>query len=371
MTLLTERTVAKVRPFTPRDIPQVVALRRRVFRQSSHASDDDLARYFESIFFSAPMVDEDLPSLVYEDSSGECRGFIGVLSRTFERQGKRLRAAITTQFMVAPDSDPLVAPRLLRAAFNGRQDLTLADAANDTARRLCVASGARVAWPYCHEWHVALRPARSATAAMAERGVVRRAAMRSLRPAAVLTDAVAARIGRDGPWRAPSQGTSEPVDVRDSEGVRVLLDVAVPPHPLRPLYDEPLVGWLLGQLHAQRDRGSLECIRVLDARGRVAGGALYYANAGGVCEVMQCAARPGAVPLVFDHLCHHAWTLGGIAIRGRLDPSLAVSLDRSRYTCSRAPAWALAHARQADIEHIVLSGELYWSRLEGESVFRF
>jgi len=55
-------------------------------------------------------------------------------------------------------------------------------------------------------------------------------------------------------------------------------------------------------------------------RERLLGWYLYYAQAGGVSEVLQIAARDGSFDRVLLRLLADAWRHGAVAVRGRLRP---------------------------------------------------
>src|SRR5262249_31196560 len=97
-----------VRSFVKDDIPQVVDLFQRIllsegpsFRKLSPAA---LPNYFEQIFFNNPWYDEEISSLVYQESNGKIIGFLGVVPRSMEFQDRSIRAAISFHFMVEPEN---------------------------------------------------------------------------------------------------------------------------------------------------------------------------------------------------------------------------------------------------------------------------
>src|SRR5579862_6063959 len=94
-----------VRPFIEEDIPQVADLHRRVFRtgdsSSSHLQ-ESYRSYFEQIFLHNPWCDSTMPSLVYEETNGDIVGFLGVQPRRMSMNGRPVRAAVSSQFIVDP-----------------------------------------------------------------------------------------------------------------------------------------------------------------------------------------------------------------------------------------------------------------------------
>jgi hypothetical protein len=86
---------------------------------------------------------------------------------------------------------------------------------------------------------------------------------------------------------------------------------------LQPVYDARSLAWLLDQTAHKTRYGRLRARAVRD-RERLLGWYLYYAQAGGVSEVLQIAARDGSFDRVLLRLLADAWRHGAVAVRGRL-----------------------------------------------------
>ena len=81
-----------------------------------------------------------MPSLVYEES-GQIVGFLGIVRRRIAIGDRRYEAAVTSQFIVDPsEAAGLVAVRLART-FWRNPVLSVADEANDAAKRIWEALG--------------------------------------------------------------------------------------------------------------------------------------------------------------------------------------------------------------------------------------
>ena len=128
--------MSQIRPLLPEDIPQIVALRRRVFTHSSQTSDSALDAYYRTLLFENPWRSDDFPSFVHEEPSGEIRGFVGAIPRPMLLGEQRLTAVISTELMVAPESRGLAGAALFRRLFAGAQDITVSDRSNHQARAL-------------------------------------------------------------------------------------------------------------------------------------------------------------------------------------------------------------------------------------------
>lgn len=348
----------QIRPFVAADIPAVVALRRLLFRHTSRPGADDLGVFFARTFLTNPWRDLELPSLVHLDDAGEVCGFVGIVPRRMHFEGRPIRVAVPTQLMVRPGAPIGSGLRLAHAVFQGPQDLTVSDIANEAARRLWERVGGTTAILYSLSWTLPLRPARHALARFATTPLRRGAAL-LLRPAGALLD-----LQREAPVdRAVPPLTTEPVDlVRELPWVN---EVAAG-WSLHPEYDAAGLAWALEEVARKPDHGPLVAARVRDGRGQAIGWFLYFANAGGVGEVVQLGSRPGDQGRLLAPLIAHARARGVVALAGRLEPQSARAFaDRGARFAHEGP-WCLTHARDPRLHAAVLRGAGFISRLEGE-----
>ncbi|HXD22502.1 MAG TPA: hypothetical protein VN613_04025, partial [Gemmatimonadaceae bacterium] len=175
----------------PGDIAEVAALRRRSFEFSAHTDDVALAAYIADVFFDGPWNAGESSSLVYESDEGRIAGFLGVINRPATFHGQKIRMAVCTQFMVDAGHRGLAGMKLVRRLFEGGQDLTFADAANDTSRGLWERLGGTVATVNSLTWIQPIRPTRFRMAETA-RNAAGRCAAWVLRPALELIDSMRA-----------------------------------------------------------------------------------------------------------------------------------------------------------------------------------
>src|SRR5207244_1802768 len=110
---------------------------------------------------------------------------------------------------------------------------------------------------------------------------------------------------------------------------------------------------------------------LLDADGQLAGWFLYYAQRGGIAEVLQLVARNGAYDGVLRHLLSDAWSQGATAVRGRFDPIHAQELSDRHCWLRREGPWTLVHSRNPSIVAAFERGTAEFSRLDGEWWLRF
>src|SRR5206468_4452737 len=114
-------------------------------------------------FLENPAADGLRSSLVCEEKDGRITGFVGIVPRRVAIGGRYFQAAVSSQFIVEPGSHAgLTSLRLARAFIEGPQDLSIADEANDAAKRLWEGLGGTVALLHSLYWMRPLRPARLA-----------------------------------------------------------------------------------------------------------------------------------------------------------------------------------------------------------------
>jgi predicted N-acetyltransferase YhbS len=225
-----------IRPFTPDDVPAVAELRGRVFRHARR-SGAELEAYLRRVFFESPWHDPELPALV-ADERGTIAGFVGVVPRPFVRGRERLRGAVATQFMVAPESRGLTGLRLMQGAFGGAQDLLFADVVNPGARLVWERSGGSTALMYGFQWIRTLRPARHAAAGLGQAPLAR--GTRFLAgPLFRMADSV---VAPQAMHAAPAFAV-EPM--ADLGVIPALLPRTAPGGAILPAYDPEALAWLM------------------------------------------------------------------------------------------------------------------------------
>jgi hypothetical protein len=354
----------RLRAFRPDDIPAVAALRQRVFRFSERTDLDALTAYCERVFCRHPWPDEELPSLIYEDDRGRPVGFLGVIPRPMWFGDERIRAAVATQLMVAPESRGLAGRWLARAFFLGPQDLSLSDTANDAARRLWESVGGSIAPVHSLGWIRVLRPGRWAASQIARRGLPRRALLQAARPVLAAVDALATHLPAFSPAPPEPDGTTEPIT---PAAIATHAAEILRGHDLRPDYDEcGATAWLLGMAAEKRQFGPLEGALVRAPDGEALGWFLYYGRPGAAAEVLEVAARRPARALVLAHLLRHAWRADATAVTGRLEPNLLRELAAQRCALKLDGPWLLYHSPRPEIMRAVERGDALLSRLDGE-----
>jgi len=360
--------MAIVRPVAEEDLLAVAELHARIFGSGQPDSLDlrHRAAYLRQVFFERDAGDHALPSYVGEEY-GKIVGFLGVIPRTLRFMGKPLRAAVSSQFIVDPASrSRMVGLRLLKEYFQGPQDLSIADEANDSARTVWEGFGGMTASLYSFYWTRVLRPSRYALAVVRNRRGWKTAAT-LVRPIGGLLDAIAVNLAKS-PFRRPAcaAGATAIDDER-------LLDYVVEFQRDRALHpDWSLHEWqrVLRRAEQKEGCGIFNRVAVTDDKGVVVGVYLYYLNRDGTSEVLQIVAQPRAARQVFGHLLDHAWRGGAAAVSGRLQPEWMQVLSENRCLFHRGP-WMLVHAKRPDLCQAFYEGTASFSRMEGEWCLRY
>ena len=360
--------MATLRTLAENDIPAVAALFARVYPEHRWASQAACESYFREVLFDNPWRDLQLPSWVAEED-GRIAGFQAVIPRPMQFRGRPIRAAVSCQFMVDPDKrHSLTALQLAKACISGPQDLTLADGANVLSRRMWIGLGGTAPLLYNLHWVRPLRRARYMLSLLEERAAFPRLLTLAARPLSALADVLASRLCPNRFLREQAELTEDALDPATmlEHLPDVMNDCA-----LQPAYDTHSLAWLLKQATLKTRHGTLRARAVRSGKLRLIGWYLYYVRAGGICEVVQIAARNGLFEQVLQRLLADAWRHGALAVRGRLDPRHAAELSDRHYWLRHESPCTLVHSRFADITAAIHQGDAFLSRLEGEWWLRF
>ena len=352
----------RITEFTRDHIPRVADLWGRAYRNREGPAPDSLRAYFEAIYFQNPWRDPELPSFVYVSDAGEVCGFVGLVPRPMTFEGRPIRAHVLSTIMVDPRArGQAIGMRLMQRAFSGPQDLIFTDGANDACRKLWQAAGGELCFLLSCLWTRSLRPAQHALAQGAQRPALRAIAT-VLRPVAAVFDALVVRAPV-GPYRLPQSAMrGDEASAADILACREELGSVAA---LLPSYDAHSFGWLLDATAEATARGRLERILVRDEAGRRVGWYVYFANPGGLCELMQLGGALETIELVLLHLFRHAWRRGGVELRGRFEPGFASALldVHCEFTFHLS---VLAHSRNPALMRAMHAGATGLSRLDGE-----
>jgi hypothetical protein len=360
-----------VRPFLEEDIPQVADLHRRVFRTGDSLSLElqrSYRSYLTRVFLRHPWRDQaGITSLVYQEDSGSIAGFLGVVPRLMSMNGRTVRAAVSSQFVVDPARrSTLAAIKLLKAFISGPQELSIADEANDASRKLLETLGGTTALIYSLYWFRILQPTQFLLSRVSH--PTSRALSRTLMPVCRFIDAVTVRVPQS-PLRR-----SEPSLIGDELGAADLLNcLSRLPRScvLRPEYTERSLEWLLTALARDRGYGALQKVAVRNISGKILGWYLYHVAPTGLGEVLQLGGDESSIDSVLDHLFDHAARHGAFALSGRFEPRFVQQFHDKHSMFHHRGHWILLHSTNPELVQAIQYGKAFLSRLEGEWSMRF
>ncbi len=358
--------MGKVRPFVEDDIPIVADLYARVFPDSNPLPPQDLVSYFGEIFFHNPWYEKDLSSLIYQQSDGRIVGFLGVVPRRMLLNSRPIQVAICFHFMVEPGSrSTLAGVELLRRLFMGPQDLTMTDGAGDEGRRIWEALGGSTALLYSLYWTRPLRPSRYAMSLLGKRRLWPLWGHLAM-PFCSIADALATRALQSHLRLTPQP----PEEELSCETLLTGLREFLPTESLRPQYDQQSLEWLLRRAGQRKHEGTFRKVIVRNTTQEIVGWYLYYSNPGGISSVLQVAGKKNSIKQVLDHLFYQSWWHGALAVCGRLDPRFVQEFSDRYCLFDRRGPWTLVHSNNPELLTLILRGDAFLTRLEGEWCLR-
>lgn len=357
------RLTGIVRYFTADDIPQVVGLHMKQFPWSAHVPPDEQAAKFRELSFHSPLHDDDLPSLVYENGRGRIAGFLGVMPRRMRVEGKIVRVALSHRLMVDPEAKAALASvELLKKFLAGPQDLSIADGATDTSRRLWEGLGGTTSPMYSIDWKRPLRPSSFLAHHMGKKRLMLPITMVAKLIAPML-DAVAVKLPTS-PFRQSACDYLEE-DLTPEMLIHCIQEFSDEGW-LCPDYDVQTLQWLFSLIAHSKVFGELRKSVVRNREGKIIGWYMYHLKLGGNSEVLQVGATEHSAPEVLRCLYYDAWKGGAVELSGRIEPRFMKEFSRSFCFVVPGRNWALIHSRDPQLLGLVQRGEMMLSRLDGE-----
>lgn len=360
-----------MRRFALGDIAQVAGLWWKFLRKGSGPPPSQLQAYLRELYFSSPLLDDDLPSLVYEAKDGKVVGFLGVVLRKFCLRGRPIRVAFGGNYVMDPTArTSLGGLQLLAQYMKGNQDLSITDSATDVSRNLLERLGFRTILPFSIYWARPLRPSRyaayAATSAIGSR--FRGSVQFMTAPFCALADAVASRLP-SGSFR-PTEPPLRSADL-DMDTLLKCISEFRGTAPLNPAPDDLTQKWLLNFMERMHPRATLRKRLLRDGKDKIVGWYLYYLKPGAPCQVIQIGADRGSQKAVIKHLLYDAWNHGAIGLHGAAPPGLMPDLAEENCFFTCRGGWVVAHSRDPEIVDILSSGDVNLSRLDGEWCLNF
>jgi hypothetical protein len=358
--------MGQIRPLTETDIPAVAALFQRAFRHTDHAASDALVECLRYLYLEHPLCHDSVPSFVHESPIG-LSGFVGRHRLPMTLAGRDIRCALFSTIMADRRAgDPLIGPKLLKAALAGPQDFSLTDTASDISLAMGLRLG-NTALP-CHSlnWIRIIRPAQW----LLNRASQRVSLFRLLRPiAGAGDDLLRNRISPDQPrWLGFTErrgGRLANVTEIDHDTFAGLFLEFSHRFALRPTWSPAEVSALTMEAILKRDFGPAFIASVSDHRGRTIGGFFYHLKERSNARVLQIVTAPGQEGAVLDALITHAAHKGAAAITGRSEPYLMEAMLGRRIAFTNT-ASTMISTRDAEIKAIIQSGDAMLNGLVGE-----
>ncbi len=363
----------RVRPFIKDDVEQVGDLHHKVFgnddgspaRPPTPALRQRYAEYFERVFFSNPWLDDGFPSYVHEESTGRISGFIGVLPRRMLFKGESISVAISSQFIVDPDSRITGAGiRLMKTFLTGPQELSFTDEANNTSRKLWEGLGGTTALLYSIHWTKQLRPGTSLVRRITGSGAVSAVAG----PVGGLVDSV---LARKMPHRFSMRSPDVVLEEMDRQTLLECIIEFSGSRALWPHYDDHSLGWVLRLLENRQDQARLRMMVVRDNRDETMGWFVYHLRPDDRSYVIQLMARNKEIETVLDCLFYDAWRHGSLDVTGRLDPQFMQAYREKFCQFECGAPWLLIASPNREVIETFQKGDAMLSSLEGELGIRF
>jgi len=354
--------VGKVRPMVDGDMPGIAALYEHVHGLPPNTSRSDLHRNMRRVFLEHPWQDERIVSLVVDQPDDRIIGCLGVVPRPMLWNGKKITAAVSHSFVVAPElRSGMAALELVRAFLAGKQDLSICQG-NEVSRRIWDVFGGSTSHFYSLGWTRPLHPARYLLSYLRRRSLPRLATT-LLKPLCTVVDMMAPRMV-PGLFRLPMPEVKGGVLTPD--GAVELLVSSSSRCQLRPVYTSDSYRWMLDTLALNPERGALRAVLVHDRNG-VVGWYIYHLRDGEIAEVVQIGASNNRMDTVFEHLLWQARGDGAIVVTGQLEPALLHTLNTHACLLHQANnGWMLLHARNREILDAVHEGRACLSRMEAE-----
>jgi hypothetical protein len=354
-----------LRPLVDGDVPRVADLIWNVLHEHKGAAPASLQSYVQDLFLRNPWLDEGIVSRVYEDAKGKIVGFFGAVPRRMSLQGKPIRLAFGSNFVMDPESRASMASiQLVRTFMKGTQDISITDSANESSKQLLRSLGFTVVPIYSVQWARPLRPSLygvNTLSRLKKSGAIKLAGSVA-KPFCSLADALAASAGFSPFRQAAPETIDEELDVATL--LQCLADIPAK-NWILPEYDQNSLNWVFEFIAKRKALGDLRKGLVRD-KGKIVGWYVYGTGAGGIGEVLQIGAASSSIGIVLDHLFYDAWKRGLIGLQGRMEPQFMEELTARLCFFFRHGSWTLMHSNRPELSAMMQGGTAFFSRLDGE-----
>lgn len=355
--------MGKVRKFEINDIEQVVDLNIKSFVRSKDLTRNEQYELFKEVCFNNPWYDEEVRSLVYEDSNGRIKGFLCVIPKKFKFNGEDILVGVSQHLMV--DQVPLASLQLFREFFSGPQDLSITDMSVDIGKPLWERLGGSAIYLHSIYWRKPLRIL-SFLGLMLFKNIYSKKYFFPVKVFFKVSDYAVSKIPSTF-LRIKNDGVL--LEKLDENDFLSNIELFMKGKSLIPVYNTNSISWLYKRLRAEKRFGKFQSIKVLSIDGDLLGWFLYNLLKDGTSHVIQVVAHNHSVNKVYQALFYDAFSKGSIELVGRLDPNLSRMLFVSKCFFMPGRNWMLAYSRNKEIINSLHSNNAFFTRLEGDLWF--
>lgn len=360
-----------IRPFTQSDAAPVADLVSKVLHERKGPTPPSLAQHLDELFLQNPWIESDIPSYVFEQSDSKLVGFFGVLPRRMTLLGRTVRLAFGSNFVVDPESrSSMAAIQLIRAFMKGPQDISITDSANDSSRQMLRSLGFKVSPIYSLVWARPLQPARyglHGVVRLKKHGPIAKLALVA-KPFATVLDSMATKLAAS-PFHHNHLKTEE--EDATPEAILQALSTLPGKNWLLPEYTSDSFNWVFRFIQKRKAYGALIKKIIRNQEGKLVGWYVFGKADGSIGDVLQIGAEAPSASLVLNHLFRDAFREGLIGLHGRMEPQFMDEMSRSASFFVRQGSWTLLQTKSPELAEPFLTGNAFFSRLEGEGVMRF
>jgi hypothetical protein len=362
--------MSAVRPLEASDIDAVTALYYRILRHESSPPPRSLCNYMREFYLDGPYRETDIPALVHVDDDGRISGFVGVHTVPFMHEGKRLRAAFCGALMVDDyKTNPLGGARLLKAFFDGPQDISFSETANVVSQSMWEKLRGNVLTGYSMEWFRVFRPSGFGLAFASDK----LRALRWLFPVARRVDTfLTSKAGKNNPgiYIATTPPGGLVTEETDRAAFADLVRQFSQSSAIYPDWSNDYLDHVLETAVDKPGFGQPVMAVVRTKSGEAIGAFLYHHKPGGIGRVLQVMAKPGQCGTVLDRLFADALSRGCVGLRGRTSPEIMEAAP-GRSMSFLTVTSTVIHARNPDVAEPFLKGDCFLTGLSGERWNRF
>lgn len=352
-----DKPVSATGPMLRSDVPAVAQLFMTAFRDGQ-APSAAFCTYFERSFFSTPLYDEAIGSLVHRDGEGRVDSALLVLPMQVSIHGRVLPGRLMSNYMTDPASRTRGGADMVLTIRARKQEFCFSDSANPVSAAHWQAIGGHRLPIQSLDWRVVLRPAGWLVGRGARR--LPRWAVPFAKTLARPFDALVQRLlRREAP--IASTGSAMPREVFVAAAPKLVERFA-----LHPVWSAAELNWVLDMAALNTADGPLTLRQVHDAKGELVGCSVGYAKPGGVAKVLNILSVAGGEAAVLADLIACADALGCTAIQGMAQPFLMAALGQVK-GMGFAPRGAYCiSTRHPEIVAAVQAGDAYLGGLFGE-----